>query len=70
MATERLKSPRARMFVALDLPDQFVDRAVAWQQEAFGARRDLRLIPRYSLHVLPAFVEAMKPTLSEVLPDG
>ena len=56
MATERLKTPRARMFVALDLPDQFVDRAVAWQQEAFGARRDLRLIPRYSLHVTLVFL--------------
>ena len=30
MARERLKSPRARLFVALDLPDAIRDGLVAW----------------------------------------
>ena len=34
MAKERLKSPRARLFVALDLPDRVRDGLVAWQREA------------------------------------
>ena len=53
---ERLKSPRLRLFVALDLPEGFLDRLVDWQQQAFGERRDLRLLDRYSLHVTLAFL--------------
>jgi RNA 2',3'-cyclic 3'-phosphodiesterase len=56
VARERLKSPRLRLFVALDLPEQFLDRIVAWQEEAFSGRRDLRLLSRYSLHVTLAFL--------------
>jgi 2'-5' RNA ligase len=56
MTEDRLKSPRARMFVALDLPEEFLDGFVAWQEQAFGARRDLRLIPRFSLHVTLVFL--------------
>jgi 2'-5' RNA ligase len=44
------------MFVALDLPEEFLDGFVAWQEQAFGARRDLRLIPRFSLHVTLVFL--------------
>ena len=36
MAKERLKSPRARLFVALDLPSELRDGVVAW------GRRELR----------------------------
>jgi RNA 2',3'-cyclic 3'-phosphodiesterase len=32
VAKERLKSPRARLFVALDLPDDLRERIVAWQR--------------------------------------
>jgi 2'-5' RNA ligase len=56
VARERLKSPRLRLFVALDLPEQFLDRMVAWQEEAFSGRRDLRLLSRYSLHITLAFL--------------
>jgi len=56
MANERLKSPRVRMFVALDMPDAFLDGFVAWQEQAFAGRRDLRLVPRYSLHVTLVFL--------------
>jgi RNA 2',3'-cyclic 3'-phosphodiesterase len=56
MAKERLKSPRIRLFVALNLPDAFLDRLVAWQEEAFADRRDLRLPSRYSLHITLVFL--------------
>jgi RNA 2',3'-cyclic 3'-phosphodiesterase len=44
------------MFVALDLPDELLDRLVSWQQEVFADRRDLRVLSRYSLHVTLAFL--------------
>jgi 2'-5' RNA ligase len=53
---DRLKSPRLRMFVALDLPDDFLDRAVIWQERAFAGRRDLRVLSRYALHVTLVFL--------------
>jgi 2'-5' RNA ligase len=53
---DRPKSPRIRLFVALDLPDQFLDPLVSWREEAFADRRDLRLPSRYSLHVTLAFL--------------
>jgi 2'-5' RNA ligase len=56
MPKERLKSPRLRIFVALNLPDQFLDDLVAWQQDAFADRRDLRLLSRYSLHITLVFL--------------
>jgi 2'-5' RNA ligase len=56
MAKERLKSPRVRLFVALNLPDQFLDGLVAWQEEAFEDRRDLRVLSRYSLHITLVFL--------------
>jgi|SRR5689334_7359716 len=55
MMKERLKSPRARLFVALDLPKALLDSLVVW-----GARelRDptLRVVPRESLHITLAFL--------------
>lgn len=55
MAKERLKSPRVRLFLALDLPDQLRDGLLAW-----GGRelRDpaLRVVPPESLHVTLAFL--------------
>jgi 2'-5' RNA ligase len=53
---DRPKSPRIRLFVALELPDQFLDPLVSWREEAFADRRDLRLPSRYSLHVTLAFL--------------
>ena len=55
MAKERLKSPRARLFVALDLPDPVRAGLVAWQREAL---RDpaLRMIAPEALHVTLCFL--------------
>jgi 2'-5' RNA ligase len=55
MAEERLKSPRARLFVALDLPDAVRDRLVAWQ-EAELTDEALRVISPQNLHVTLAFL--------------
>jgi RNA 2',3'-cyclic 3'-phosphodiesterase len=53
---DRPKSPRLRLFVALELPDRFLDPLVSWREEAFGDRRELRLPSRYSLHVTLVFL--------------
>jgi 2'-5' RNA ligase len=55
MAKERLKSPRARLFVALDLPKEAREGLVAWGEEAL---RDpaLRPVAPESLHITLAFL--------------
>ncbi len=55
MARERLKSPRARLFVALDLPDPVRTGLEAWQA---GALTDpaLRPVPSEALHVTLCFL--------------
>lgn len=55
MAKERLKSPRARLFVALDLPDPLREGIVAWGRQQL---RDpaLRVVRPESLHITLAFL--------------
>jgi len=55
MVKERLKSPRARLFVALDLPGEIREGIDAWGSEAL---RDpaLRRVAPESLHVTLAFL--------------
>jgi 2'-5' RNA ligase len=55
MSKERLKSPRARLFVALDLPPGVRDGIEAW---GGGELIDpaLRPVPRQSLHITLAFL--------------
>jgi 2'-5' RNA ligase len=55
MARERLKSPRARLFVALDLPDEVPGWIAAWGREAL-ADPALRPVAPDSLHVTLAFL--------------
>ena len=55
MAKERLKSPRARLFVALDLPDDVRKGIVAWGRGAL-ADPALRPVAPESLHVTLAFL--------------
>jgi 2'-5' RNA ligase len=52
---ERLKSPRARLFVALDLPEGLRDGLVIWGKQQL---RDpaLRVVPPESLHITLAFL--------------
>jgi RNA 2',3'-cyclic 3'-phosphodiesterase len=55
VAKERLKSPRARLFVALDLPDRIREGIVAWGEESLSDP-SLRPVPVQSLHITLAFL--------------
>jgi RNA 2',3'-cyclic 3'-phosphodiesterase len=55
VAKERLKSPRARLFVAVDLPERILDGLVAWGEGAL-ADPALRPVPPQSLHITLAFL--------------
>jgi 2'-5' RNA ligase len=55
VAKERLKSPRARLFVALDLPAPARAGLVAWQRDALGDPA-LRAIDPEALHVTLCFL--------------
>ena len=55
MAKERLKSPRARLFVALDLPEPVREGIVAWQQSELVDEK-LRVVSPQNLHVTLAFL--------------
>jgi 2'-5' RNA ligase len=56
VAKERLGSPRARLFVALELPREVVEGLSAWGQEAFGGGGALRPLRPESLHVTLVFL--------------
>jgi 2'-5' RNA ligase len=55
VAKERLKSPRARLFVALDLPDEVREGIVAWQRSELTDEA-LRVVGPQNLHVTLAFL--------------
>lgn len=55
VAKERLKSPRARLFVALDLPEKTREGLVVWGRDAL-ADPALRPVAPESLHVTLAFL--------------
>lgn len=72
VAKERPKSPRARLFVALDLPDDLREGIVAWGREAL-ADPALRPVAPESLHITLAFLghrrEEEIETIAEVVRD-
>jgi 2'-5' RNA ligase len=55
VAKERLKSPRARLFVALDLPQDVRTGIVEWQQTAL-ADPALRVVRPEALHITLVFL--------------
>jgi 2'-5' RNA ligase len=55
MAKERLKSPRARLFVALDLPEAVREGIVSWQRAELTDDA-LRVVGPENLHVTLAFL--------------
>jgi 2'-5' RNA ligase len=55
MTKERLKSPRARLFVALDLPERVREGLVAWQRQALTDPA-LRAVAAEALHVTLCFL--------------
>ena len=70
MAKERLKSPRVRLFVALDIPEAVRDGVVAWQRAEL-ADPALRVVSPASLHITLAFIgylpEKAVPSVAEVV---
>jgi 2'-5' RNA ligase len=70
VAKERLKSPRARLFVALDLPDEIRNGLAAWQREALGDPA-LRPTKPEGLHVTLCFLsyrsEKAVPRIAELV---
>jgi RNA 2',3'-cyclic 3'-phosphodiesterase len=55
VAKERLKSPRARLFVALDLPEDLREGIIAWQREELSDPA-LRPVRPESLHMTLVFL--------------
>ncbi len=55
MAKQRLKSPRARLFVAVDLPQDVRAGLVSWQQTAL-ADPALRVVAPDALHITLVFL--------------
>jgi 2'-5' RNA ligase len=55
MAKERLQSPRARLFVALELPEETRAGIVAWGRRELDDPA-LRIVPPESLHITLAFL--------------
>jgi RNA 2',3'-cyclic 3'-phosphodiesterase len=53
---ERPGSPRARLFLALELPAPLLDELIGWRDAVLGSRDELRLLPRTSLHVTLVFL--------------
>lgn len=70
MAKERLKSPRARLFIALDLPESMRAGIAAWGRREL-ADPALRPVAPQSLHVTLAFLgwtaEKEIPRLAEIV---
>jgi len=50
------ESPRTRLFVALELPEDYRSRLVAWRDEAVAAREDMRPVAASALHVTLVFL--------------
>src|SRR5205085_9566098 len=48
---ERPGSPRARLFVAMDLPEDARAALASWREQAFASRDDVRLVAVATLHV-------------------
>ncbi len=49
------RNERMRLFCALELPGEAVDKLAVWQRDAFGGV-DVRVLPRKSLHITLAFL--------------
>lgn len=51
-----MSGPRARMFLALDLPEDARRALVAWRDSLTAGRQDLRPVPAAALHVTLVFL--------------
>src|SRR5882724_10545658 len=55
-SSKRPGSPRARLFLALDLPDDLRAALVEWRSAALAGRADLRPVAPEALHVTLVFL--------------
>jgi RNA 2',3'-cyclic 3'-phosphodiesterase len=55
-SSKRPGSPRARLFLALDLPDRVREELVEWRSRALAGRDDLRPVRPEALHVTLVFL--------------
>jgi RNA 2',3'-cyclic 3'-phosphodiesterase len=53
---ERLKSPRLRLFVALEVPGAVLEPLAEWRERTLGGVEGARLVARASLHVTLVFL--------------
>jgi 2'-5' RNA ligase len=51
-----VSAERARLFVALDLPEDVRESVAGWQRVALGGIPELRVVPREALHVTLCFM--------------
>jgi 2'-5' RNA ligase len=70
VAKERLKSPRVRLFVALDLPEQVREALVAWQAAELEPVPELRVTPAQNLHVTLVFLGWQRERDAEPIVDA
>ena len=54
--SERPGSPRARLFLALELPDGAREALAAWRDDAIAGREDVRPVGASALHVTLVFL--------------
>ncbi|HET8820787.1 MAG TPA: RNA 2',3'-cyclic phosphodiesterase [Thermoleophilaceae bacterium] len=73
-----MSGPRARLFLALDLPEDARSRLVDWRDVALGSRTDVRSVAPSALHVTLVFLGWQDESAAEriakaafgALPDG
>jgi 2'-5' RNA ligase len=70
VAKERLKSPRVRLFVALDLPEQVREALVTWQVEELEPVPELRVTPPRNLHITLVFLGWQRERDAEPIVDA
>jgi 2'-5' RNA ligase len=62
--------PRARLFLALDLPEQVRDRLVEWRDLILDGRRDVRPVRPEALHVTLVFLGWQDESAAERIADA
>ena len=65
-----LSGPRARMFVALDLPADAREKLAGWRDELVEGRRDLRPVRAEALHVTLVFLGWQDETAAEAIAEA
>jgi RNA 2',3'-cyclic 3'-phosphodiesterase len=65
-----VSGPRARMFLALDLPEEVRDRLVEWRDLILDGRRDVRPVRPEALHVTLVFLGWQDESAAERIADA